>query len=135
MAELTLEAFEERLTALESEVAELRRVESPTPLPRHNPGYTPGTGDWELFKKLAAEIRETYDFDALPAQQAVDMEDAPRQMHTSTSQEQRPGYTPGSRDWDRLRLASARLRASDYDFDAVAKQDAIDLEESRKGSQ
>ena len=40
-----------------------------SPLP---PGVTPGTGDWEAFESAAAELRETFDFDAVEAQNACD---------------------------------------------------------------
>ena len=36
------------------------------------PGVIPGTGDWEAFQRAVAELRETYDFAAVEAQDACD---------------------------------------------------------------
>ena len=44
-----------------------------SPLP---PGFRPGTGDWAAFEKIAAELRETYDFDAVKDQDACDLRHA-----------------------------------------------------------
>ena len=76
MAELTMDAVEERLKALEHQIAELRHAETPTAPPRHNPGFTPGTGDWEAFRLAAERLRAagTYDFDAVAKQDAIDIE-------------------------------------------------------------
>ena len=42
-------------------------------------GITPGTGDWDAFQRAATELRETYDFDAVEAQNACDWRHAAEQ--------------------------------------------------------
>lgn len=47
--------------------------DAPTSLP---PGFKPGTGDWAAFERIAAELRDTYDFDAIKEQDACDLRHA-----------------------------------------------------------
>jgi len=40
------------------------------------PGVVPGTGDWDAFRRAAEGLRDTYDYDANPEQDACDLRDA-----------------------------------------------------------
>lgn len=51
--------------------------EDPSSLPL---GVILGTGDWEAFEKAAAELRESFDFDAVEAQNECDWRHAAEQM-------------------------------------------------------
>ncbi|MBC7853813.1 MAG: hypothetical protein IAF94_10285 [Pirellulaceae bacterium] len=42
----------------------------------HSSVVRPGSCDWAAFEKIAAELRETYDFDAIKDQEACDLRHA-----------------------------------------------------------
>lgn len=44
------------------------------------PGFVPGTGDWDAFARAAAALRDTYDYDAHPEQEACDVRDAEERL-------------------------------------------------------